>query len=89
MGDNENKMLKSGQIRDVKTPDGNQTIFASYYWSDVDSQKQGFGNIVLAVNIELYKNKIAQLILDLQKQLKIIIDEQQGVDSNPQVLYFR
>jgi hypothetical protein len=64
-------------------------LFVSYHWISVERNQNGFGNIVLAINPELYQDKLEVLIADLQKQIDITIESVLGFPAESKVLYFK
>lgn len=64
--------------------------FISYYWCVPNSTIAGFGNTIMGVPIELYKDKIDIFIADMEKQLSLLVSEIRGLKNvEVRILYFR
>ncbi len=79
----------------LRLPEGMKQLFVSYHFISMERdekgmQKNGFGNIVLAINPEMYQNNVGMLIQDLQKQISITIENNLGIkEPEVQVLFYR
>lgn len=74
-------------------------VFASYHFTGLKPMEEGdlkgilpngFGNYVGMFNVEAYNgSSMSKFIVDLEKAIKIYLEEQLGMEVQVKVLYFR
>ena len=65
-------------------------IFISYHFFIKDTNMNGFGNIIIAADLEVYKDNLDKFILDLQKQISFMLcDMHKCKEVDVTVLFYR
>lgn len=64
-------------------------MFCSYHFTTLDGKFNGFGNYVGEFHMEIYEGQLEKFILDLEKTLKMVLEQQLGKQLAVKVLYFK
>ena len=84
-------MQISKRIEKVQIPEGSRKVFFSYYFVESGGTRSGFGNIIIAFDPTQYTatNNMEQMIIDVQKQISIIVEHNLGFKAEIQVLNWK
>jgi len=64
-------------------------VFASYHFTTMDGKYNGFGNYVGEFNMEVYEGNLSKFVQDLEKSIKMALEENLNKELAIKILYFR
>ncbi len=74
---------KSQEVKQMKE------VFASFHYTAKDKSVNGFGNYVGEFNPEQYQNNLRDFILDLEKQITQVFEDQTGIPCTIKIMFWR
>ncbi len=74
---------KSKEVQQMKQ------VFVSFHYTAKDKSVNGFGNYVGEFNPDDYVNNLRDFILDLEKQIAGVFEDQTKIPCNIKVMFWR
>jgi len=64
-------------------------VFVSFHYTAKDKSVNGFGNYIGEFNPDDYVNNLRNFILDLEKQIALVFENQTKIACNIKVMFWR
>ncbi len=77
------------QLKNKKEVQQMKQVFVSFHYTAKDKSVNGFGNYIGEFNPDDYVNNLRDFILDLEKQIAGVFENQTKIACNIKVMFWR